>query len=149
MNSAESNRKARREYRKHGGNALAAALKAQGLDGLDGRLTLVREARQWAADYAEGRGGEAQQGPGWTELLKLATVKHVMAEHVGGVLLAQPGWIVNRRRRQLSQLAKDYVSLTKALREDLLALGLERRAKAAPSLAELMRAAPAQDGDAA
>lgn len=153
--TAHDGRKRPRAYRKHGSSTLIARLRAGGLDSLDGRLALVREARQWAADYAAGCGGEEVQGPGWLELLKVATVKHTMAEHVGGVLMAQPGWIVNRRRRQLSQLARDYVSLTKALREDLIALGLERRVKPAPSLSEYLaqRAAAAsasrQDAPAA
>ena len=133
------------EHRKHGTSALAKALRAHGLEGLDNRMPLVREARQWAADYAVDQGGEESLGVGYLELLKLATVKHVMAEHVAGILMAKPAWIVNRRRRHVSQLAKDYVMLSRALREDLVALGLERAPKPVASLEQLLSAAQAQE----
>ncbi len=140
MTAAETPRKARRTYRKHGASALATALKRGSVADLDGRLAQVRDARLWAQEYAADRGGEDTLGVGYQTLLEAAKPVRLMARHIEGVLLAKPEWILNRRRRCLSNLAKDYLSVLKALRETLIALGLDRVPKPLPSLADRLRA---------
>jgi hypothetical protein len=81
------------------------------------------------AEYVDSRGGEAALGVGYQTLLKAAAPARLIVEHVGGILLARPSWIVNRRKRQLSQLAKDYLAALKHLRETLVVLGLDRVAR--------------------
>jgi hypothetical protein len=124
-------------------------LKGGGLDDLDGRRALVRESREWGAAYVASRGGADTVGHGWLELLKLATPKHMMAAHVGRVLLANPRLVINRKKRELSRLAKDYLALTKSLREDLVVLGLDRAPAKVFSLAEVLAQQAASDEAAA
>jgi hypothetical protein len=132
-------RKRKIEHRKHGASALDAALKRGGLDALDGRWSQVRAVREWLAEYTESLGSAAALGVGAQTLLEAAGPERLIVVHVGGILLARPSWIVNRRRRQLSQLAKDYLLAVKHLRETLVVLGLERRQRDVPTIEELSR----------
>lgn len=142
MNPSRPVRKRSRQYRKTGAYALIRTLKRHGIEGLDGRSTLAREARDYRARRAEDLGGADAVSAAQAELLDTEAVQVAIVRHVAGILAAQPGWIVNRRRRRLSDLAHDFNTAVRALRETVLAVAdprLQRVQKPTPSLAEILR----------
>jgi hypothetical protein len=130
----------------HGLRTYRRALTHLGTTKLDQRTSVAIGVKRFVADVVRDLSGDpsAQQ----LAVLEVAARTKVMRDAVDDWLLRQPSLLVARKRTlipaltQRQQLATSFV-------QHMQALGLERKAKPVPSLAEFVReqeAAAARDG---
>lgn len=129
----------KRPYQRHGLHALKTALAAVS-DG-EGWLAALGEVgdalRDWRDRLVDDLGGEAAVSAQERAVVELATRTHLLLESVDRWLLSQPS-LVNKSRRQLFPVVLQRQQLADALARYMTALGLKRRARPAPSLAEYL-----------
>jgi len=129
--------KAKRSYRKTGEHSLRRALNARGIDGLDGRTALARLVNDFRASVASDLGGDLSAAQ--HALLDRASARLAILLVVEEALATNPAWIVNRKKRALTALAREHSQLTASFEAAMERLGLERKAKEIPSLIEYQR----------
>jgi hypothetical protein len=125
----------RRQYRRSGAYAVRQAISAKGLAGID--TELARELGTVRDAYAADLGGELTTGQ--ATLLEALLGQLAILRAIDTALGERPDWIVNRRRRELSRLAKDRAGVAGRVKDICAALGLERRAREVPTLTEYLR----------
>jgi hypothetical protein len=126
---------ARPAPRRHGLRALERLLRHHGLAALDQRSTLARELAHWRQCLAADVGGDPSTAQ--AALIERVAAKRVMVGALEVYLLAHPGTFCGTAPPALATL---YRQMSDSLRADLLALGLERRAKDVPDLTAYLAA---------
>jgi len=107
----------------------------RGLRVFDGRTAFGKAARRWRDELVRDLGGDPSTAQ--TAVIELALRTKVMLDSIDAWLLAQPS-LINRRKRALIPIAAQRQQLADALVRYVIALGLERKAKQLPSLAEVL-----------
>ena len=123
---------------RHGLNSLKARVAVRGLQAIDRRTLAARGLLRWRADLLADLGGEENLSAQQKALVDVVTRTRLYLEHVDSFLLALPS-LVNHRRRCLLPILRERVQLSDALSRYLGQLGLERKAKAVPTLAEYLK----------
>ena len=138
MKPAGSRPKARRAYLKHGLHGAQRALSKRGISALDGRSVEARALKLWKAQVAADLGDDlsAQQ----RTILDVAAVDMALLSVADAWLRENAEKIVNRRRRALVALVEQRLKVASHLAGLLKDLGLERRAKDVPRLADYLAA---------
>lgn len=130
-----------RPYHQSGLYTLQNALKRvePGADWTAGLGPVGEPLRAWRAELIESLGGEGAVSPQQRAIIELAVRTHLMLESVDGYLLSMPS-LVNRQKRQLFAVVKERQALADALTRYLTVLGLEKRKRDVPTLAEYLEA---------
>lgn len=128
-----------RPYRKSGLHAAKAALSKRGLSALDGRSAIARAVRAWWAAVASDLGGEAELSQQQRTLLDVAAQDVVLLQVADSWLQEHAGSVVNKRRRAFVPLVEQRLRVAAHLAGLLKDLGLERKAKPVPTLAEYLQ----------
>jgi hypothetical protein len=136
MKASPSRPKARRQYRVSGFHALVAAVQRDGLSALDGRSSEARAIRLWKAQVSADLGDDlsAQE----LTLLDVAAVDMALLSVADAWLKENAGHVVNRRKKTFVPLVAERLRVASHLAELLKALGIKRRPKPAPTLAEFL-----------
>jgi len=127
-----------RAYRKSGFHGTQRALSKRGISALDGRSAIARAVRDWRASVAGDLGGEEVLSQQQRTLLDVAAQDVVLLSVADAWLRENAEKIVNKRRRALVPLVEQRLKVASHLTGLLKDLGLERKAKPLPGLAEYM-----------
>lgn len=125
----------RRTYSRHGLVKLRAAVRGLGPRVVDRRTTLGRQLAAWKADLVRDLGGDVSTQQ--AAIIDLAVRTKLLLDSIDAWLLVQPS-LVNARKRALLPVVRERQSLADALARYLGQLGLERRARKVPTLAEYL-----------
>jgi hypothetical protein len=135
---------AKRPYQQHGLNTLTRALKnveaARRGAWLEGLGEAGEALRQWRAALVADLGGEEVTSAMQRAVLEVAAKTYLFLESVDRFLLSQES-LVNKSRRQLFPVVLQRQQLADALARYMRDLGLERRTREIPALAEYLKAA--------
>lgn len=137
--------KARRSYSRTGLNALKARVKVRGLSAIDMRTQAARELVGWRDEVLEDLGGAEAVSASQRAVVDIATRTKLYLDSLDAWLLEQPSLIVKRRRSILPVL-RERQQIADSLARLLGHLGLERRARPARSLTEMLEATPGGKG---
>ena len=134
----------RRAYSRHGLVKLRAAVRTLGPRVLDRRTTLGKQLAAWRADLVRDLGGavSTQQAA----VIDLAVRTKLLLDSIDAWLLVQPS-LVNARKKALLPAVRERQALADALARYMNTLGLERKARDVPSLANYLAERARQGGD--
>ncbi len=119
---------------------LKRSLGVLGSRGIDGRSRVGKALAQWRGNLVADLGGEENLSTQEQVLVEQVTRLHLIIESIDGWLFQRKGGMANRRKHALLPVARERVALVTALRGLLVDLGLKRRAKTLPTLAEYLTA---------
>ncbi len=119
----------------HGLYRAKAAVKLRGYRAIDGRTKAGKALAAWRADLATDLGGTDQLSTQQRALLDEAVKLKLMLDPVDAWLFAQPS-LVDRRKRSLIPIVRERLALIGQLQSLLRDLGLERKAREMPTLAD-------------
>jgi len=152
MNPASSRPKRRRSYRKSGIYTLKRAVLVLGSRALPaGNTTLGRELRAWRDGLVADLGGPDAVSTQQVALIEKAVTQKLICDSLDAYVLAM-GSLVDKRHRTMWPIVRERAAQVTLLQSLLRDLGLERRQKPVPSLAEYLaqrereRAARARGG---
>jgi hypothetical protein len=126
---------AARPYQQHGLHTLKRRLKVRGLDGIDKRSSAARALLAWRRELEADLGGPEGLTAQQRAVVDVASTTKLLLDSVDRWLLEQGDGLVNRKRRAVYPVVLQRQQLADALARYMGQLGLERRAKPAPSLA--------------
>jgi hypothetical protein len=115
-------------------NALKARVRVRGLAAIDRRTAPARALLDWRRDLLADLGGEDAVPAAQLALVEVAVRTRLYIDHVDAFLLERSTLVT--RRKKLIPLVEQRQRLVDSLARLLGMLGLERRAKPAPSLVE-------------
>jgi hypothetical protein len=121
----------------HGMNALKRAVSALGRRTIDKRTTVGRQLAAWRSDLLADLGGVEAVSTQELALVEEAVKIKLLLNSAAGWMLAQPS-LVDKRKRALLPVVRDYQALVNVLRGLLTDLGLKRRSRESPSLAQYL-----------
>jgi len=127
----------RRPYSRHGLNALKARVKVRGLAAIDTRTVAARELLDWRQELLADLGGEDAVSAQQKALVDMAVRTRLYINHADAFLLEQHS-LVNGKRRSLIPLVKERQALVDSLVRILGQLGLERKARPAKTLTQVL-----------
>jgi hypothetical protein len=125
----------RRRRRRHGLNAIKAAVKVRGLAVIDKRTVEARVLLAWRQELLDHVGGDAAS-PAQRALVEMAVRTRLYVDHVDHWLMAQRS-LVLARRRSVMPIVRERQQLADSLARLLAQLGLERKAPKALSLDDI------------
>lgn len=130
----------KRRYDRHGLSKLKVAVKELGKRTVDGRTRVGKAIVTWKQDHIEALGGPDAVTPQQHTILDVAAITKMLHDSISPWLLEQAvnGTLVNRRSRAVIAAVKDRQALADALVRYMGVLGLERKARPAKTLAEVM-----------
>jgi hypothetical protein len=131
-----------RGYAKTGVHALRRLAQAEG-DWLAGLGAVGDVLRLWRAGLIADLGGADHLSTQQRAIVELATRTYLLLESVDRWMLAQPS-LINKRNRVLFPIVAQRTTLADSLARSMTMLGLERRARPSPTLAD--RLAQQADG---
>jgi len=137
MTPAPPRRRARRQYQKHGLVRLKAAVRGLGARVIDRRTSIGKALDSWRVDLLADLGGAPAVSTQQAALVDLAVRTKLMLDSIDAWILTQPS-LVNARKRALLPVVRERASLASQFQAVLRDLGLERRARPAPSLSEIL-----------
>jgi hypothetical protein len=123
-----------RPYQQHGLHTLKRRLKVRGLDGIDKRSSTARALLAWRRELEADLGGPEAFTAQQRAIVDVASTTKLLLDSVDRWLLEQGDGLVNRKRRAVYPVVLQRQQLADALARYMGQLGLERRAKPAPSL---------------
>lgn len=126
-----------RPYSRHGLHALMARVKVRGLQAIDRRTAAGRALVAWRRELLEDLGGEAAASTQQRAIVDLAVRTRLYVDSLDAWLMEQPSLVLARRKAVLPVL-RERQALADSLARLLGQLGLARRAKPLPSLAEYL-----------
>jgi hypothetical protein len=136
---SNENGQRKRPYLRHGLGALQTAIaRATAPDWTEQFGPAGVALREYREDLIQALGGDEVVSPQQREIIEICTRTHLMLESVDRYILGMRS-LVNKNKRALYAVVTERMKLADALTRYLQALGLERRAKSVPSLAEIMR----------
>jgi hypothetical protein len=148
------NHEERRSARQgHGLNTLKRTISRLGRRTIDKRTTVGKQLSAWRSELLADLGGIEALSTQELALVEEAVKVKLMLDSVAGWMLSQPT-LVDKRKRALVPVTRDYQGLVATLRALLGDLGLERRARESPALADYLkskkddREPPPRDDDA-
>src|SRR5262245_51150749 len=127
----------RRRYSRSGFYALKSALRQLGARVIDRRTSLGKHLAAWRADLVSDLGGEGALSTQQRAMVDVIVRQKLLLESVDAWLLVQPT-LVNSRKRALLPVVRERQGLADSLARYLAQLGLERRAKPVPNLADYL-----------
>ena len=133
----KSSRKPPRPYSRHGLNALKARVMVRGLQAIDGRSAPARALLAWRKELVGDLGGEEAISAQERAVVGLAVQTKLLLDSIDAWLLAQPT-LVNARRRSLLPVVLQRQQLADGLARYMGQLGLKRRARPVPALADYL-----------
>lgn len=139
----------RRSYQKHGLGIVTRKLRAREARGrgvLDGRTRLGKALAVWRSDLLADLGGAETISAQRLALVDLAVRTKLLVDSVDAYVLAMPS-PVNKKRRQLFAVVVQRQALVGQLQSLLRDLGLERKAREVPTLADYIEQRPPAGGD--
>lgn len=143
--TAESSKKPNPRNTTHGLTLMKRAVKAHGMQEIDGRTKLAKALDHWRdqllSDLWENEQASTQQ----LTIVNLAVKTKLHLDSINSWLLQQPT-LVNTRKRTLLPVVLQRQQLADALARYMTQLGLDRKAKQLPTLSEYLngnKAAPA------
>ena len=126
-----------RGYQIHGLHTLRKSLKVLGNRAIDGRTTAGKALVHWRQDLVEDLGGadviSTQQGA----LVDLAVKSKLLLDSIDAWLLSQKT-LINTKKKALLPVVVQRQTLADGLARYLSQLGLERRARPAKSLEDIL-----------
>jgi hypothetical protein len=129
---------ARRSYTRHGLTAPMVRVRLAGFSAIDRRTAAARETLAFRRDLIAAQGGEADLSPQRRRLTDMAVRAALLLDHVDAWILGQRS-LVNGRTKALLPIVVQRQSLADHLAKLLDKLGLERRARPVPALADYVR----------
>jgi len=130
---------------KHGLGSLKQALKVRGMNALDRRTSPVRLMESFRSELLVSLGGEDALSAQELALIEMVVRTKLLLDHCDSFLLGLPS-VINRKRRSFVPLVRERMQLQDSLARLLGQLGVARRQKPVPSLAEyLQREQPPED----
>jgi hypothetical protein len=123
--------------RKHGAFTLKRAVSTLGNRAIDRRTTIGKALAAWRAELLTDLGGIEAVSTQELALVEEAVKTKLILDSVDAWLLTQPA-LIERRKRAVLPAVRDRQALVSTLRALLGDLGLKRRAKAMPTLAEYL-----------
>jgi hypothetical protein len=133
---------------RHGLHALKARVKVRGLSAIDVRTVAGRALVQWRGEVLDDLGGDANVSAQQRAVVDVAVRTKLYVDSLDAWLMEQPSLVLARKRAVLPVL-RERQQLADSLARLLGQLGLERRAKPAPSLRELLAERQAERKDQA
>lgn len=121
----------------HGLKSLKRAIRTLGKRAIDKRTRAGKHHALLQNVLIDALGGTEQLTPQKRVLLDEAVLTKLMLDSVNAWIVAQPT-LINKRNKTIIAAVKDRSSLVSVLRTLLGDLGLERKAKVIPSLAEYL-----------
>ena len=143
MNGNGTGRKRPRGYQKHGLTTLKQAVKGLGGRVIDKRTTLGKALTKWRGDLIQDLGGKEAISTQREALVDLAVKSKLILDSIDAWLLTQPS-LVNARKRSLLPAVRERQQLADGLARYLGQLGLERKIKELPDLAQQLAHLPEQ-----
>lgn len=128
-------------YKRSGLNTLRRAVKVLGNRAIDHRTSVGKALAQWKADLLRDLGGDVSTQQ--LAIVDLAVKSKLLLDSIDAWLLVQPS-LVNARKKALLPALVQRQQLAEGLAKHLERLGLERKAKPLPSLAEYLAAKAAE-----
>lgn len=132
--------KPRRSYSRTGLNALKARVKIRGLDAIDKRTSAERALVEWRREMIEDLGGDDEVSAQQRAIAGLVVRTKLYVDSLDAWIMSQPSLVLARRRAVLPVLVERQ-RLADSLARMLGQLGLERRARPAPRLADYLAGA--------
>lgn len=117
----------------HGATTLKRAMRELGERAIDRRTSLGRALDEWRAGIVADMGGASNVSRQQEAILDMAVKTKLLLDSIDGYLFTQKS-IVNKRKRAVIPVVRERLQLADALARYLTALGLERKAKAVPSM---------------
>lgn len=122
----------------HGLGVLKRAVKELGARALDGRTTLAKELQAEQEELTQALGGESEVSPQERAIIQMIAQKRIRRRIAAQWALLNPDKLFDRRKRSFAPLALQLEQLEESEARLLEKLGLKRRAKQLPSLAEYL-----------
>jgi hypothetical protein len=116
---------------------LIRTVSAKGLRGVDARSAASRAVRDWRRALFDDLGGEANCSTQQRTLVDMASRSVLILNHIDAFLLETPT-LLNRKLKKIAPIVLQRQTLADGLLRHLTALGLERRGRPLPSLAEYL-----------
>jgi hypothetical protein len=127
----------RRPYSRTGKTALKAKVKIRGLQAIDKRTLAGAALCRWRKELAEDLGGEDQLSAAQKTLIDHAS-RTILFVDTLDLWIMENGTLVNRKRRCVLPVVRERQQLADSLARTLQLLGLKRRAREIPTLAEYL-----------
>src|SRR5262245_41464041 len=138
MTEAQPAKKAKRAYQQHGLTALTRTRSAPTLRELDGRSSLALELKAERQELIAALGGSSDISPQELAIIEMIAQKRIRRKPIQEWALLNRDALFNRRKRSLAPIALQLEQLEESEVRLLKELGLKRRARQVPSLADYM-----------
>ncbi len=125
----------RRPYSRHGLNSLKAQVKVRGLQAIDMRTAAARALLAWRNELLTDMGGEESVSAQQMALVDMVVRTRLYVDSLDAWLMEQES-LVNWKRKSVLPVLRERQQLVDSLARILGQLGLERKAKPVPALAE-------------
>ena len=122
----------------HGLGVLKTAVKRLGKRTLDGRTTLAKELAAEAQELISALGGPSEVFPQELTLIRMISEKRIRRRIASQWALLNPDKLFDRRKRSFAPLALQLEQLEESEARLLEKLGLKRRARQVPNLADYL-----------
>jgi hypothetical protein len=139
MTEHRASKRPKRTYSKHGLYSLKRAICGLDMGKLDRRYKVFRVLAEWRSGLIRDLGGAENLSTQQVAIVDLAARSKLLLDSVDAWLLAQPS-LINARKKAVLPVLRERQQLLDSLARILGQLGLERRAKPVPALAEYMEA---------
>lgn len=137
MDAAEPSQKPNPRNLQHGISLMKRALKAGGARVLDRRTRVSKALDLWRDELISDLGGSEQISTQQRAIINVAIKTKLLLDSVDAWLLQQPS-LINLRKRAVHPVVLQRQQLADSLIRAMVQLGLERKAKVLPSLAEYL-----------
>ncbi|OFW06337.1 MAG: hypothetical protein A3G20_03490 [Acidobacteria bacterium RIFCSPLOWO2_12_FULL_59_11] len=137
MTAHRASKKAKRGYQKHGMYALKRAICGLDAGKLDRRYKVFRALSEWRSELIQDLGGEENLSTQQTAVVDLAARSKLLLDSVDAWLLQQPS-LINTRKKSVLPVLRERQQLVDSLSRILGQLGLERKPKPVPALAQYL-----------
>ena len=131
----KSRKKAKRTYSTSGLYALKRAIRGLDMGKVDRRYKVFRALAEWRSELISDLGGQDGLSRQQLAIVDLAVKSKLLLDSVDAWLLAQPS-LINARKKSLLPALRERTQLADSLARYMTTLGLERKAKPVPALAE-------------
>ena len=139
MTEHRASKRPKRTYSKHGLYSLKRAICGLDMGRPDRRYRVFRVLAEWRSELIRDLGGAENLSTQQVAIVDLAARSKLLLDSVDAWLLAQPS-LINARKRSLLPALRERTQLADGLARYMTTLGLERRAKPVPALAEYVEA---------